>query len=582
MAVKIGSLIGVVGLDIGRWDEGIAKMNKRVDAFKRRSSRAFKSVRGTVNRLGGGITSLAAKIAVLAGPTAIGALTVSSMRAIDAQQKFADVVGTTQAKLAGLQLAAAELSGVADSTLNMALQRMTRRLAEAAVGTGEAKDAIASLGIDARKFAAMDPADAFAAIGDELAKIEDEGTRLRIAFKLLDSEGARLVTTMAAGSKVLTEYEEKAKRLGIAFTRIETKKIEAANDAMLVGRKAASALGNTIALEVSPFIKDLAERWTEATLKSEGFKDAVTTGMNASVDAIGFVLDAINGVSVAWAGAEVAVRGVVAGVVNLATLQTRIANAAANFGRDLFGKDEVPFEETGVGKFVKLYNDALDDAVDKFNQLAATNLPSVTLKRWVASIREADAALDDVIDEVTVLGKPGVWVKVNDRINEMGTKFEDVSARWDEGLAGMRDALVRNLQQMVSDIIASGIRDLLFGSVSGKGAGGFFKTLFGAGAGGGGAAAAAPGAARGMDTMVGGSGGTDQNLALLRLTKGERVQVTPAGAGGGGGGGNVTIIEHNDFRGRNPAEILFIQSQLDTRDENLIQRIRSMKKRGQL
>ncbi len=45
---------------------------------------------------------------------------------------------------------AAKASGVEQQTLDMALQRFTRRTAEAAQGTGEAKDALAQLGMTLR------------------------------------------------------------------------------------------------------------------------------------------------------------------------------------------------------------------------------------------------------------------------------------------------------------------------------------------------------------------------------------------------------------------------------------------------
>jgi hypothetical protein len=45
---------------------------------------------------------------------------------------------------------AAKASGVEQQTLDMALQRFTRRAAEAAQGTGEAKDALAQMGIALR------------------------------------------------------------------------------------------------------------------------------------------------------------------------------------------------------------------------------------------------------------------------------------------------------------------------------------------------------------------------------------------------------------------------------------------------
>ena len=50
---------------------------------------------------------------------------------------------------------AASFAGVEQQTLDMALQRFTRRAAEAAQGTGEAKDAFAQMGIALRDQSAL-------------------------------------------------------------------------------------------------------------------------------------------------------------------------------------------------------------------------------------------------------------------------------------------------------------------------------------------------------------------------------------------------------------------------------------------
>jgi hypothetical protein len=65
-----------------------------------------------------------------------------SISAADAIGKTADKIGVGVEALQELRFAA-KASGVEQQTLDMALQRFTRRAAEAAQGTGEAKDALA-------------------------------------------------------------------------------------------------------------------------------------------------------------------------------------------------------------------------------------------------------------------------------------------------------------------------------------------------------------------------------------------------------------------------------------------------------
>jgi len=149
---------------------------KSLDKAVQQSSGRFKrwgaSVSGAMGRLkasGGGLTKW---IAGLAAATAgVVTLTVawgkmrSSMADIDALAKTSDKLGVATEKLAGLRHGA-ELSGVGADKMEMALQRMTRRIAEAAKGSGEAQDALKQLGVDAQALAKL-PAD------QQLSKIAD-------------------------------------------------------------------------------------------------------------------------------------------------------------------------------------------------------------------------------------------------------------------------------------------------------------------------------------------------------------------------------------------------------------------------
>jgi len=88
------------------------------------------------------------------GAGGMGLLIANSLKATDALAKTASKIGTTTESLSALQYAG-QLTGVEVNTMNMALQRFTRRTAEAAVGTGEAKGALRELRVDARKLSRL-------------------------------------------------------------------------------------------------------------------------------------------------------------------------------------------------------------------------------------------------------------------------------------------------------------------------------------------------------------------------------------------------------------------------------------------
>ena len=108
------------------------------DKTKEAFSSVSKSMKGMKDSLGG----LKGALGALIGAAGIGAM-VSELRDV------ADQLGKVSARLGvnakDLQVfqAAAQKSGMDVNQFNIALQRFTRRTAEAAMGTGEAKGALA-------------------------------------------------------------------------------------------------------------------------------------------------------------------------------------------------------------------------------------------------------------------------------------------------------------------------------------------------------------------------------------------------------------------------------------------------------
>jgi hypothetical protein len=95
----------------------------------------------------------------------------------------------------------------------------TRRTAEAAQGTGEARDALAQMGIALRDQDGhlRRSEDLLADVADAFARIEDPAERVRLAFKLFDSEGVALVNLLSDGSGALDQMRERARDLGIVL-----------------------------------------------------------------------------------------------------------------------------------------------------------------------------------------------------------------------------------------------------------------------------------------------------------------------------------------------------------------------------
>lgn len=270
-------------------DRELAGLGKRTDKLNRRMKGASKSTAtfgksmSTVGRRAK-MFGIGMAIAATAG---VVLLTKRSFESVDKLQKVAQKLGLTTEELGKMRYAA-ERTGVASNTLDMAIQRVTRRIAEAAGGTGEAQAAIKELGLDAKRLKQMGPWAALLQIADALNRVKDQGDRVRLSFKLFDSEGVALVSTMALGSEGLQALGDKAERLGVLVSEVDATAIVAANDAIADFKTMITGIGNLIAAELAVPFERAAKAMTEHAERNKIFvRNAIEDQKKIAKDASG-------------------------------------------------------------------------------------------------------------------------------------------------------------------------------------------------------------------------------------------------------------------------------------------------------
>ena len=227
-----------------------------------KTSGALRNIGGALGKLTKPILNMRTALGGLIGAGGMTLLVRQSLNATDALAKTAGRIGTTTEALSALQYAG-DLTGVSVNTMNMALQRFTRRTAEAAVGTGEAKGAIRELGIDARELVRLPLDQRMLVLADAFEGVQNESDRLRLAFKLFDSEGAALVNTLSQGRDGLAEMLGEAETLGLVMTSDAAKGVEDANDAMTRMFGVSRGLVNQFVAALAPAIEIAANSLTE-------------------------------------------------------------------------------------------------------------------------------------------------------------------------------------------------------------------------------------------------------------------------------------------------------------------------------
>lgn len=157
---------------------------------------------------------------------------------------------------------AAESAGVATKSFQVAMQRFTRRSAEAAKGTGEAKAALEELDIKLTDSSGnmRGTEELLHDVADAFARVKNPADRVRLAFKLFDSEGVGLVNMLAQGSEELRRMTRLSKVLGVQMSTEESDAAAKLTDRMGILGATFGGLKNKIGAALAPALTDMAER----------------------------------------------------------------------------------------------------------------------------------------------------------------------------------------------------------------------------------------------------------------------------------------------------------------------------------
>jgi hypothetical protein len=161
----------------------------------------------------------------------IGFLIRNIFKLNDSLAKTADTLGITTESLASLQLAG-EFAGVSIEQTRKGLETMAKNVGQAATGTGEAKQALEELGLDALKLSRMKIDRMFLAISEALTRVRDRSKQIFIVRTIFGRAGGGFLRLAAMGREALAKTADFAVKSGIAIDRGTARLFENANDAI--------------------------------------------------------------------------------------------------------------------------------------------------------------------------------------------------------------------------------------------------------------------------------------------------------------------------------------------------------------
>src|SRR5690606_22770235 len=194
----------------GRLSREMEGANARLAAFARRAR----------------VAMAAAAAAIAAAATA---MIRSGLQVIDSQAKLAASLDTTVESIQVLERAG-DLAGVSLGQIEQAAMQLTRRLSQAAAGTGPAVNALDQLRLSATELQALPLDQRIGLIQERLAEFVPEAERAAVASQLFGDRAGLVFTRIDTAT--LRQATQDVRDFGVVVSDQDAARIERTNDAI--------------------------------------------------------------------------------------------------------------------------------------------------------------------------------------------------------------------------------------------------------------------------------------------------------------------------------------------------------------
>jgi len=197
-------------------------------------------------------------IAALAAVGGVGLFLKKAIDTADEMSKMAQKIGMSTENLSTLAHAA-DISGVSIEQLQTGFIRLSKNAADAANGTGEAKDSFNALGIKLKDANGnLKSSDALLKeIADKFKGLKDGADKTTVAVNIFGKSGAELIPMLNQGSKEIEALQSRARELGLELSTEAGRAAEEFNDQVKDLAQNATGLGRQIATDLLPYLNEI-------------------------------------------------------------------------------------------------------------------------------------------------------------------------------------------------------------------------------------------------------------------------------------------------------------------------------------
>lgn len=361
--------------------------------------------------------------AATAAATAVGAAIVKSTAdSIRQLQTFSQVSNTSAQDFQRLAYAASTVS-VEEEKLADILKDVNDRIGDfKATGGGAMADFFNNIapqvGVTYENFRKLSGKDALQLYVSSLEKANLSQADMTFYMEAIASDATLLLPLLRDGGKAFNAMAAEADSLGLVLSDIDIAKAAAAAEQMGKLQFLMNSAAQQATVALAPAIIGISQALIDAAKDAGGFGNVFFNVMDKSASVIGVFADGIHGIRVIIQGLEVAFWGV-ADVVNLSFQKASegvdyfVNTTKNNINSVIDGLNslgaEIPkltLANSAATNFLKDASSAsqaaLQSAIEKFDELALKELPSQSIKNWLAEVRaSADEAAQAVAAATT-------------------------------------------------------------------------------------------------------------------------------------------------------------------------------------
>ncbi|WMM36565.1 tail length tape-measure protein 1 [Pseudoalteromonas phage PS_L5] len=345
--------------------------------------------------------------AAAAAAVAGSALVKNTADGIRELKTFSQVANTSTQDFQKLAYGAKTM-GIEQDKLADILKDVNDRVGDfGATGGGAMADFFTNIapkvGVTYENFKKLSGKDALQLYVSSLEKANLSQADMTFYMEAMASDSTQLLPLLKNNGEAMGVMATEADNLGLALSDIDIAKVEQANKQL---DKSSSIIGGALqdaTVSLAPIITGISESLQDAAMKAGGFGATFDKVIDGAASVIGVFADGIRGIQVIIEGLNVAFWGV-AHVVNLAFKEASegvdyFVNTTKNSinsvieGLNMLGA-EIPKLELANSAATNFLTDqaaasqqALTEAMNKFDELALKELPSESIKRWLAEVR---------------------------------------------------------------------------------------------------------------------------------------------------------------------------------------------------